>query len=66
MLQFKINKIDAIGSGNLALRGQKRSIKHGHVLWALNQTQGKGQRGAVWSVEANKNLTFSVFLSSEK
>ena len=68
MLQFKINKIDAIGSTNLALRDafKKDQLKHGHVLWALNQTQGKGQRGAVWSVEANKNLTFSVFLSSEK
>ena len=68
MLQFNINKIDAIGSTNLALRDEfkKGQLKHAHVLWALNQTQGKGQRGAVWSVEANKNLTFSVFLSSEK
>jgi len=27
-------------------------LQHGQVLWALHQTQGKGQRGAVWSVEA--------------
>lgn len=68
MPQFNINKIDATGSTNLALRDEfkKNQLKHGHVLWAMNQTQGKGQRGAVWSVEANKNLTFSVFLSKEK
>ena len=38
-------------------------LQHGHVLWALHQTQGKGQRGAIWSVEAKKNLTFSIFFS---
>jgi len=30
------------------------------VVVAENQTQGKGQRGNVWNVEPNKNLTFSV------
>ena len=68
MSQFNLNKIDAIGSTNQALREQFQAgqLQHGQVLWALHQTQGKGQRGAVWSVEANKNLTFSVFLSQEK
>lgn len=68
MSQFTVNKIDAIGSTNEALREEyhKGSLAHGKVLWALNQTQGKGQRGAVWAVEANKNLTFSVFLSQER
>ena len=65
MSQFNLNKIDAIGSTNQALREQFQTgrLEHGHVLWAMHQTQGKGQRGAVWSVEAKKNLTFSVFLS---
>ena len=68
MSQFNLNKIDAIGSTNQALREQFQAgrLQHGQVLWALHQTQGKGQRGAVWSVEAKKNLTFSVFLSQEK
>ena len=68
MSQFNLNKIDAIGSTNQALREQFQAgrLEHGQVLWALHQTQGKGQRGAVWSVEAKKNLTFSVFLSQEK
>ena len=65
MSQFNLNKIDAIGSTNQALREQFQTgrLEHGHVLWALHQTQGKGQRGSVWSVEAKKNLTFSVFVS---
>lgn len=68
MLQFNLNKIDATGSTNQALREQFQAgrLQHGQVLWALHQTKGKGQRGAVWSVEANKNLTFSVFLSQNK
>ena len=68
MSQFNLNKIDAIGSTNQALREQFDAgrLQHGHVLWALHQTQGKGQRGAIWSVEAKKNLTFSIFLSQEK
>ena len=32
------------------------------VVVAKKQTNGKGQRGAVWTSEAGKNLTFSVFV----
>ena len=60
MSYFKINKIDAIGSTNSALKDsyQQGVLKHGDVLWALDQTQGKGQRAAKWMSEPNKNLTF--------
>lgn len=68
MLYFKISKIDAIDSTNLALKRKyhKGLAKHGDVLWALDQVKGKGQRDSQWVSEPNKNLTFSIFLSQEK
>ena len=50
MLYFKINKIDAIDSTNLALKRKyhKGLMKHGEVLWALDQVKGKGQRDSQW------------------
>lgn len=68
MLYFKISKIDAIDSTNLALKRKyhKGLAKHGDVLWALDQVKGKGQRDSQWVSEPDKNLTFSIFLSQEK
>lgn len=68
MSYFKINKIDAIDSTNLALKRKyhKGLMKHGEVLWALDQVKGKGQRASQWVSEPNKNLTFSIFLSQDK
>ena len=68
MLYFKINKIDAIDSTNLALKRKyhKGLMKHGEVLWAMDQVKGKGQRASQWVSEPNKNLTFSIFLSQDK
>ena len=34
----------------------------GTVIYTNNQTQGKGQRGTVWSSEIAKNITLSVIL----
>jgi BirA family biotin operon repressor/biotin-[acetyl-CoA-carboxylase] ligase len=68
MLDFKINKIDAIDSTNLALKRKyhKGLMKHGEVLWAMDQVKGKGHRASQWVSEPNKNLTFSFFLSQDK
>ena len=68
MSYFQINKIDAIGSTNVALKEsyQQGLLQHGDVLWVLHQTQGKGQRAAQWVVEPNKNLTFSFFVAHDK
>lgn len=67
MLQFQINKHNAIASTNEAIKKgfQKKSIAYDTVVWALHQTQGKGQRTSTWVVEANKNLTFSILLRPE-
>jgi len=68
MSYFNLNKIDAIDSTNLALKRKyhKGSVRHGDVLWAMNQFKGKGQRASQWVSEPNKNLTFSIYLSQEK
>lgn len=65
MSYFKVNKINAIDSTNLALKRkyQKGLAEHGEVLWALDQYKGKGQRESQWVCEPNKNLTFSIFLT---
>lgn len=34
----------------------------GHVIWTLNQTHGRGQRGNTWEAESEKNLTFSLLI----
>ncbi len=35
------------------------------VVWAKEQTQGRGQMGASWVTETSKNLTFSIFLKDD-
>lgn len=32
------------------------------IIWAKNQTQGRGQQGNKWECEPEKNLTFSIIL----
>lgn len=67
MSYFTIRKIDAIDSTNEALKRQYQqgNSRHGSVLWALEQTQGKGQRNSKWVSQACKNLTFSIFITHE-
>ena len=67
MSYFTIRKIDAIASTNEALKSQYQqgNIRHGEVLWALDQTQGKGQRNSKWVSQAGKNLTFSIYIDHE-
>ena len=63
MSYFKINKIDAIDSTNLALKRKyhRGLTKHGEVLWALDQVKGKGQRDSQWVSEPNKKTSLSPF-----
>lgn len=46
----------------LVLEGR---MEHGTVIMAGQQTAGKGQRGAVWEAEPDKNLIFSTWLQHE-
>ena len=40
---------------------KEQKLEEDTVVWALEQTNGRGQMGTKWSSEAGKNLTFSVF-----
>ncbi|WP_026302555.1 biotin--[acetyl-CoA-carboxylase] ligase [Psychroflexus tropicus] len=57
-------KVDAISSTNAFLKEyiKTHSEKKMYCISAFHQTTGKGQRGTIWSTEAGKNLTFSVYL----
>ena len=61
---MKVIKLDAIDSTNEFLKGlaYKQELKNFTVVTAENQTNGKGQMGAVWSSEASKNLTMSILV----
>jgi BirA family biotin operon repressor/biotin-[acetyl-CoA-carboxylase] ligase len=41
-------------------------VTNGTIVLAQNQVKGKGQRGSMWFVEPNKNLTFSIILTDLK
>ena len=65
MIPFKIIKINAIDSSNNEIKRlyHNKLETNGLVVWAKNQTDGRGQGGKNWLSQANKNLTFSIFLS---
>lgn len=61
---MNIIKLNAINSTNDYLKGLSSTqyIENFTIVVAENQTDGKGQMGATWQVEAGKNLTFSVLV----
>jgi BirA family biotin operon repressor/biotin-[acetyl-CoA-carboxylase] ligase len=63
-----IIKLDAIDSTNSYLRAlsMEETLEDYTVVLARNQTNGRGQMGAVWEVESSKSLTFSVFKDVSK
>lgn len=58
-----IIKLNAIDSTNdyLKMLNIKKTPKDFTVVVAENQTNGRGQMGAIWNTEQGKNLTFSIF-----
>ena len=62
--QMKLIKLDAIDSTNEFLKGlsSTQEIENFTVVTAETQTKGKGQMGAVWHSEPNKNLIMSVLV----
>ena len=46
-------------TANLLLKGE---VDSGTVILADKQTQGRGQRGSVWSSNSGENMLFSLFL----
>ena len=60
MLIVKLNAIDSTNSYLRKLSAVETVDDYTTVI-AKKQTQGRGQMGTVWSSQASKNLTFSVF-----
>ena len=63
---MKLIKLDAIDSTNEFLKGLSNNqiVENFTVVTAENQTKGKGQMGAFWNSEPNKNLIMSVLVSN--
>lgn len=62
-MDLQIDKLRTIDSTNDFLKSliKEKDLKKDTVVWALEQTKGRGQMGTSWSSESGKNLTFSVF-----
>lgn len=62
-MHLEIDKLHTIDSTNDYLKSliKEKNLKEDKVVWALEQTNGRGQMGTSWSSESGKNLTFSVF-----
>ena len=63
MSNFNIIKLDAISSTNDCLKEKydKNACVDGDLIWANEQTMGRGQKSNKWLSEPGKNLTFSFF-----
>jgi BirA family biotin operon repressor/biotin-[acetyl-CoA-carboxylase] ligase len=59
-------KLDAIPSTNDFLKEyvKRELVKNYTVVLAHEQTNGKGQMGAIWKSQAGKNLTMSVYVTN--
>ncbi len=60
---MRIVKLHTTDSTNDYLKSlaKEQKLEEDTVVWALEQTNGRGQMGTKWSSDAGKNLTFSVF-----
>ncbi len=56
-----LNRVDST-SNYVATLISEGKARHGMVILAENQTNGRGQRGAVWQSESSKNLILSFYL----
>ena len=64
---FQIITIPETISTNLLMQEWKKAdrLKKGDLIRAINQSAGLGQKGNYWESEADKNLTFSLFLETD-
>jgi len=63
MSYFNIIKLNATPSTNdfLKEKHQKGVCQDGDLVWAKNQTSGRGQRDKMWISNPKDSLTFSVY-----
>lgn len=64
----KIIRLESVDSTNnyTANLIKDKNVTHGSVILAVEQTAGRGQRGAEWLVKPGENLTFSLFIDEVK
>ncbi|HEY1040554.1 MAG TPA: biotin--[acetyl-CoA-carboxylase] ligase [Bacteroidia bacterium] len=58
----RLTEVDSTNSYARALL-KDVNVHEGMVIWADNQTNGRGQRGSVWNAEPLANITFSLILN---
>ena len=56
-----LDRVDST-SNYVATLISEGKARHGMVILAENQTNGRGQRGSVWQSESSKNLILSIYL----
>jgi len=59
---MKLIRFDTLGSTNTEALQRLPEWESMSVLWALEQTAGRGQRGNTWFAAPGENLTFSIVL----
>ena len=58
---IQLDRVDST-SNYVATLVSEGKARHGMVILAENQTNGRGQRGSVWQSESSKNLILSIYL----
>lgn len=56
----QVIKLPKVNSTNTYLSQLERPLPDGSIVWALDQTNGRGQGKNVWNSEPGQNLTFSI------
>lgn len=59
----QIIKLPKVDSTNTYLSQIQRTLPEGSIVWALDQTKGRGQSDHKWDSQSNKNLTFSILMN---
>lgn len=63
-MNFSIRQLESVDSTNQFLQqcADKKNVEEGFVVWAKEQTAGRGHGRNTWESEPDKNLTFSLLL----
>ena len=60
-MKFQLTILELVGSTNdVALEAARSGAEDGLVVWAQQQTKGRGQRNHTWESQPKSSLTFSV------
>jgi len=60
-VKFQLKNLGEVGSTNdVALEAARSGAEDGLVVWAQQQTKGRGQRNHTWESQPKSSLTFSV------